>query len=162
MKRRTIFSQCRTYRYVLWREWDAINRAYALFVGLNPSTADEGQDDPTIRRCVGFAKRWGYGALCVTNLFAYRATYPEAMKAHKAPVGEENDKWLRAMAKNAAIVVAAWGVDGTHLYRDRAVIPLLGKELTCLGLTKHGHPAHPLYLKNSLEPIPFAMAVTNV
>jgi hypothetical protein len=66
------------------------------------------------------------------------------------------------MVKNAAIVVAAWGVDGTHLHRDQAVIGLLGKKLTCLGLTKRGHPAHPLYLKKSLEPIPFETAITNV
>jgi hypothetical protein len=155
MKRRTIFSRCRTYRYVLWRDWDAINHAYAMFVGLNPSTADEVEDDPTIRRCIGFAKRWGYGALCMTNLFAYRATDPEAMKAHPAPVGVENDRWLRAMAKNAALVVAAWGVNGVHLHRDQAVIALFGTELSCLGLTKGGHPAHPLYLKKSLQPIPF-------
>jgi hypothetical protein len=162
MNRQTILSQCRTYRYVLWREWDTINPAYAMFVGLNPSTADEVEDDPTIRRCVGYAKRWGYGALCMTNLFAYRATDREVMKSHPSPVGVDNDRWLVEMAKGAAIVVAAWGVDGAHLHRDQAVIRLLGKGLTCLGLTKSGHPAHPLYLKKSLKSIPFETAITNV
>ena len=81
MHRRTTFSSCRTYRYVLWRELDAANPRYALFIGLNPSTADEVADDPTIRRCKDFARRWGYGAVCVANLFAYRATKPAKLKA---------------------------------------------------------------------------------
>ncbi len=155
MKRQTIFSPCRNYRYVLWREWDTVSPAYAMFVGLNPSTADERSDDPTIRRCVGYAKQWGYGALCMTNLFAYRATDPKVMKAHPSPVGRDNDQWLKKAAKDAAIVVAAWGVEGEHLHRDHAVIRLLGNELTCLGLTKRGQPAHPLYLTKNRKPIPF-------
>ncbi len=96
--------------------------------------------------------------MCMTNLFAYRATEPEVMKAHLLPIGVNNDRWLLEMAKDAAVVVAAWGVDGAHLQRDQAVIRLLGNRLSCLGLTKHGHPKHPLYLKKSLKPIPFQAA----
>src|SRR5207249_5914720 len=106
MHRQTILSPCRQYRYVLWREWDKTNASYVLFVGLNPSTADETEDDPTIRRCMNYAKRWGYGALCMVNLFAYRATDPDAMKAHPQPVGTENDYWIRKMAREAGVVVA--------------------------------------------------------
>ncbi len=94
MKRQTILSKCRTYRYVLWREWDMVNTEYAMFIGLNPSTADEIEDDPTIRRCVDYATRWGYGALCMTNLFAYRETDRELMQKHPSPVGADNDRWL--------------------------------------------------------------------
>jgi hypothetical protein len=153
MKRQTILSPCRTYRYVLWREWDMMNPAYAMFVGLNPSTADELEDDPTIRRCVDYAKRWGYGALCTANLFAYRATEPAVMKAHPQPVGVDNDRWLTELATNAGVVVAAWGVDGVHLARDKAVELLLGEKLSYLKLTKDGHPGHPLYLKKTLKPL---------
>lgn len=155
MKRETILSACRTYRYVLWREWDMLNPEYAMFIGLNPSTADEIEDDPTIRRCAGYAKLWGYGALCMTNLFAYRATEREVMKKYPSPVGAENDRWLVECAREAAIVVAAWGADGGHRQRDRAVIRLLGRKLLCLTRTKEGHPGHPLYLKKSLTPVPF-------
>src|SRR5262249_29840293 len=142
MKRQTVFSACRSYRYVLWREWDKLNPEYAMFIGLNPSTADEVEDDPTIRRCVGYAKRWGYGALCMTNLFAYRATDRELMNRQPTPVGADNDRWLVECARDAAVVVAAWGADGGHLQRDRAVIRLLGRNLMCLSKTKKGRPGH--------------------
>lgn len=155
MKRQTILSRCRIYRYVLWREWDRLGPSYAMFVGLNPSTADETEDDPTIRRCVDYAKRWGYGALCMTNLFAYRATDRDLLKGYPSPIGADNDRWLVESAKSAAVVVAAWGIDGVHLQRDQAVIRLLGRKLVCLSKTKDGHPGHPLYLKKNLTPIPF-------
>jgi len=156
MKRETILSPCREYRYCLWREWDPTNQSYALFIGLNPSTADEIEDDPTIGRCVDFAKSWGYGALCMVNLFAYRATEPAVMKAHTAPVGIDNDRWLTEFANDAGVIVAAWGVDGAHLQRDKEVMRLLAGKLSCLVKTKHGHPGHPLYKKKSLKPSPFA------
>ncbi len=156
MPRQTVLSPCRAYRYVLWRGWDRANPAYALFVGLNPSTADEGEDDPTVRRCVAYARRWGYGAVCVVNLFAYRAADPRVMKAHPSPVGPDNDRWLLGQAKGAGVVVAAWGAGGTHRGRDQAVTRLLGGRLSCLRLTRDGHPGHPLYLPRTLGPVPFA------
>src|SRR5690349_7864679 len=106
-----VFSPCRTWRYELWVRWlSARPREYCMFIGLNPSTADEYQLDPTLRKCVGFAKRWGDGAMVMTNLFAYRATLPEDMKkAHIDPVGPDNDATLIRLARGAKIVVAAWG-----------------------------------------------------
>lgn len=154
MKRATIFSPDRKYRYTLWREWNIYNSTYAMFIGLNPSTADEIEDDPTIRRCIGFAKAWGYGALCMTNAFAFRATDPAVMKSDPLPIGPDNNKWLRRLSKDAGIIIAAWGVHGSFLDRDKAILKLL-PELDCLGVTKDGHPKHPLYLPKTAKPQAF-------
>jgi hypothetical protein len=123
-----------------------------MFVGLNPSTADEIKDDPTIRRCINFAKEWGYGGVCVTNLFAFRATKPIDMMKADNPVGVENDIWLYRIANNASIIVAAWGVHGTFSGRHIAVREML-PNLHYLRLTKNGYPGHPLYLPKTLTPI---------
>lgn len=129
---------------------------YAMFIGLNPSTADETKDDPTIRRCIGFAKAWGYGALCMTNLFAWRDTYPAGMKLAADPIGEENDLWLQRVAMSAGIIIAAWGTHGNFKSRNEAVIGHLSgfAELHHLGLSKDGHPRHPLYLSKACIPEP--------
>lgn len=156
MNRQTIFSTCRIYRYTLWREWVG-GDGYAMFVGLNPSTADETQDDPTIRRCIAFAKAWGFAGLCMTNLFAFRATDPKDMKAAADPVGPENDAHLLDIAAEARVIVAAWGANGVHKARDIAVRARL-PSLHCLRLTKDGHPGHPLYLPKTLVPVPMGMA----
>jgi len=98
MNRKTIFSEDRKYRYTLWREWKSLftrqQKEFVVFIGLNPSTADETKDDPTIKRCVGFVKKWGFDAFCMMNLFAYRTRYPSVMKAQEDPIGIENDKYL--------------------------------------------------------------------
>jgi hypothetical protein len=154
MQRDATFSPCRTYRYSLWRRWGAPSDGYAMFIGLNPSTADEIADDPTVRRCIAFARDWGYGALCMTNIFAFRATDPEVMKASASPVGPMNDATLLELSRNAGVVVAAWGTHGAFLNRDTHVRELI-PNLTCLKKTKYGFPGHPLYLKKSLVPIPF-------
>jgi len=125
-----------------------------MFIGLNPSTADETTDDPTIRRCVGFARAWGYDALCMVNLFAYRATNPADMEKDVEPIGTYNDYTLKKLASGAGIVIAAWGAHGTHLGRDAQVRALL-PTLHYLRLTKDGHPGHPLYLPSNLRPIPW-------
>jgi hypothetical protein len=125
-----------------------------MFVGLNPSTADETTDDPTVRRCIAFARDWGYGALCMTNLFAFRATRPEDLKSAAGPVGLENDHFLLRHAARAGIVVAAWGNHGAHLGRGAQVRALL-PHLHCLRRTGTGHPAHPLYLPKTLRPVPW-------
>lgn len=146
------FSACRRYRYDLWRRW--ADGPYCMFIGLNPSTADESADDPTIRRCIGFARTWGYSALCMTNLFAFRATDPKVMKSEEFPIGgHENDIALRSLADGAGVVIAAWGVHGAHQDRASAVIKMIPK-LHCLGLSKDGHPRHPLYLKGDCLPVP--------
>jgi len=145
------FSRCRRYRYTLWRRWDPARPA-VMIIGLNPSTADARQDDPTIRRCIGFARDWGYGGLVVTNLFAFRATYPADLKAAADPVGPRNDAWIRRMAGQVEIVVAAWGNDGAWLNRSTRICRMFCDRLHCLRLNAGGEPAHPLYLPAGLRP----------
>jgi hypothetical protein len=123
-----------------------------MIVGLNPSTADEVTDDPTLTRCINFAKSWGYGGVCMTNLFAYRATDPKVMKSQRDPIGAENDFWLHKLANDAGIVVAAWGNDGSYLNRSNMVVEML-PNLHYLKMNKSGEPAHPLYLKADLVPV---------
>ena len=98
------------YRYLLWRYWGEAKRL--VWVLLNPSTADARQDDPTIRRCVGFAKGWGYDGIQVVNLFAYRATDPRELKAVVDPVGPRNDEFIERAARGHEMVVVAWGANG--------------------------------------------------
>lgn len=143
-------SECRKYRYALWRIWDE-TKPCVMIIGLNPSTADQTQNDPTIIRCINFAKSWGYGGICVANLFAYRATEPSDMKASSDPIGIDNDAWLTRLAKEASIVVAAWGNDGGYLKRSLAVKNALFN-LHYIKMNKSGEPAHPLYLKGNLKP----------
>jgi len=123
-----------------------------MFIGLNPSTADETTDDPTIRRCIGYARDWGYAGLSMLNLFAFRATSPEDMKAAEDPVGPDNDCALTDMAEFAEVIIAAWGAHGTHLGRDKKVRKII-PNLHYLKMTKGGFPCHPLYLPKGLKPI---------
>lgn len=150
LKTDAAISTCRKYRYALWRIWDE-SKPNAMFIGLNPSTANEIDDDPTIKRCIGFAKSWGYGGLCMGNLFAFRATKPSDMFAASNPIGPENDKWLIDLSKNAGIVIASWGNDGCYLKRSTVVMRLI-PNLYCLKINKTGEPAHPLYLKRTYLP----------
>lgn len=127
------------------------------FIGLNPSTADETVNDPTITRCINFAKAWGYGSLHMLNLFAFRATDPTVMKAQGgAAVGPRNDEYLVSAARRAGLVVAAWGTHGVFRGREAQVRQAMAGEnlnLSVLRLTKHGHPQHPLYLPGSSVPV---------
>ncbi len=150
MKNTAALSDCRRYRFALWRTWDA-SKSYALFIGLNPSTADEKSDDPTLVRCINYAKLWGYGGVCMANLFAYRATDPVKIKEVNDPIGRGNNIWLAKLAKNAGIVIAAWGNHGAYLSRSDEVRQLL-PTLYCLKLNKSGEPAHPLYQKADIFP----------
>lgn len=151
--RRADFSDDRVYRYTLDIIWD---EALPLMqcVGLNPSTADEVQDDPTIRRVKGFARSWGYGGIVMTNLFAFRATDPKVMMAEPNPIGLRNNDALIATAKRCSIVIAAWGNHGLHHDRQSWAIKNL-PNLHCLRMTGAGCPQHPLYLPADLKPIPF-------
>lgn len=106
LKTDAVLSTCRKYRFALWRIWDE-SKPYAMIIGLNPSTADEKEDDPTIARCIGFARSWGYGGLCMANLFAFRATEPADIFAASDPIGPGNDEWLIKLADGAGVVVAA-------------------------------------------------------
>jgi hypothetical protein len=151
------------HRYKLWRKWGSA-KSYVAFVMLNPSTADGMQDDPTIRKCIGFAKKWGYQGIEVVNLFSYRSTDPDALfealsRSQEPTGGARNDQAIKDVVRNASVVVCAWGghkaakVDG----RDHAVRQLLAEcnvQPMCLGLTKgNRQPRHPLMLayKTKLE-----------
>lgn len=158
------FSPCRTYRYALRIIWDK-GRKPKMFIGLNPSTADEDNDDPTLRRCIDFAQRWGHGGLVMTNAFAFRSTDPEPMIAiGEAAIGEENTvRYLEHIASECAgKPIAAWGTNVRRvkwgpqgkLNRNDELKICMGP-LDCLRVTKEGYPEHPLYLPKTLEPIPF-------
>lgn len=143
------FSPCRNYRYCLFRLWNS-NKPTILFIGLNPSTADETTDDPTIRRCINFAKEWGYGSLFMGNLFAKRSTDPKKLKIFADPIGKENDNCLKQMALQSTMIVAMWGSMGSFLSRGIEVRKLFPK-LYILGLTHNKQPKHPLYLPSSTK-----------
>lgn len=151
------FSRCRRWRYLLWRRWDA-RAPLANFLMLNPSTADEFKLDPSCTRARNYASRWGFGGLIVTNLFGWRATDPGEMKAARDPVGRGNDRAILQAAKEAKVVVCAWGNHGAHLERADRVVESLrrnGIALSYLKLNGSGQPAHPLYLPAILEPAPW-------
>jgi hypothetical protein len=128
---------------------------------LNPSTADTNTDDPTIRRCVGFARGWGYGGILVVNLFALRATNPRQLRSHTNPVGRGNDRRIAAAVTEMDLVVCAWGSHPLAARRAETVLRILRRfracpEIRCLGITKDGAPRHPLYVKGDVHPTPFA------
>jgi hypothetical protein len=150
------FSPDRMYRYALWRARG--HGQFCMFIGLNPSTADETKDDPTIRRCMGFAKSWGYDGIMMFNLFAFRATDPDVMMKFKGDaVGPDNDIHISVAAedKQCGMMVAAWGAHGDHQARGHQVHQRWGHRLHHLGLTKDGQARHPLYLKADTKPFPF-------
>ena len=138
------------HRYTLRRDWNAQGKGILNFIMLNPSTADDVFDDATIRRCVGFAKRWGFSSLVVTNLFSYRAPDPKDLKrlAISNPalaVGDDNDRILTMQAHIADAIVCAWGNHGDLLHRDLHVCEMLKNyELFCIRRTINANPAHPV------------------
>ncbi len=153
-------SGCGRYRYALWRETGCLGgEGTVLFVMLNPSTADAEQDDPTIRRCIRFARDWGYAKLAVGNLYALRATHPAALASSDDPVGPDNDEWLTKLASNAWTTILAWGAHPMAQRRSRDVLQLVescsGGTAQCLGQTKSLAPRHPLYVRASKHPEPF-------
>jgi hypothetical protein len=148
-----VYSPCERYRYALTRVWGTGPRV--LFVMLNPSTATEVQNDPTVERCERRARALGYGGFRVCNIFAWRDTDPRAMRAAADPVGPANDAAIQDGALWADAIVCAWGTHGAHLDRGAQVETLLratGRTLTHLGLSKDGHPKHPLYIAYSQQP----------
>ncbi|WP_036483598.1 DUF1643 domain-containing protein [Myxosarcina sp. GI1] len=141
------------YRYVLWREWNS-NSKTVSFIMLNPSRADEKVNDPTITRCINFAKSWDYGKLEVVNLFAYRTSQPSQLKQTAAPIGKDNDKYILETVSRSDKVVLAWGNHGIWQRQDLYVLNLLKNytHLYCLGITKQNCPRHPLYLHRTTMP----------
>lgn len=148
MARDAGLSADRRYRYWLSRTWGA--ERPVTFVMLNPSTADAAVDDPTIRRCVRFAREWGYGGLRVVNLYAYRASRPETLFQADDPVGPYNDDHLRSAFADGGLVVAAWGARA-RVERVRQVVSF-APVLTALAVTRSGQPGHPLYLPVTATP----------
>ena len=150
--RGALFSNNRRHRYSLWRIWNPSLPRLAV-IGLNPSTADESIDDPTIRRCMGFSMLWGYGGLWMLNLFAYRSTDPSRLKIVDDPVGPENDDVILDVSTSSDLVIAAWGNHGDLNDRQNQVQNLLsGIDVHCLRRNKNGSPEHPLYLPRDLQP----------
>ena len=149
------FSADKKYRYLLGRRIGASERRL-LFIMLNPGSADESHNDPTIRRCMGFAKRWNFGVMEVANLFAFMTPYVAELRAAKEPIGSDNDKWIREALKAADRVILAWGNHGAYLERSRKVARMVSDvaQPYQLGLNKTGEPTHPLYLPASTLPTP--------
>lgn len=153
-----ILSECGRYRYRLWRRWNTgfYARRTLGFIMLNPSTADHAEDDPTIRRCIGFAKDNDFAAIHVVNLFAWRATNPAELTRAEDPVGRLNNDFLEEAALCSTRLVAAWGASKVPRLEERAtkaaeIAWYAGRPLSCLGVTKDGKPRHPLYLPKSAE-----------
>ena len=144
------FSTDRKYRYTLKHIWDS-TKDNIVFIGLNPSTADENKLDPTLRRIRGFASSWGYGSFTMLNAFAFRATNPSDMKSQDDPIGPENNSWIKLVCGSSDISIACWGVNGAFMNRGEQIRRMLDK-LYYIKLTKDGYPSHPLYLKKDLTP----------
>lgn len=145
------FDSSGAYRYELGRCWDSARPA-CTFVMLNPSTADETVLDPTVRRCLSFARVWGFGSLRVGNIFGLRSTDPRALYSNADPVGPDNLDALVAMAASSGLVVAAWGNHGLLRDQGARIRALLGPSVHHLGLTGQGQPRHPLYLRSGIVP----------
>lgn len=152
-----VYSDCSAYRYELTRVWEPSGEK-VLFVMLNPSTATEMQNDPTVERCERRARSLGFGAFRVCNIFAWRETDPARMRRTADPVGPDNDAAIVAGCHWADRIVCAWGSHGAHLERGPKVEALMratGRTLHTLGLTRHGHPRHPLYIGYAVQPRPW-------
>ena len=148
------YSECEKYRYCLFREWD-VRKKRAHFIMLNPSTATEYQNDPTVERCERRARSLGYGAFSVTNIFAWRETNPKKMEKVSDPIGPKNDGIIIETCKNSNLNIAAWGAHGSHRARGKEVKEILIKvklKIFSLGITKLGHPKHPLYISYQVKP----------
>lgn len=150
MERDAVISDCGKYRYLLRRAWDH-DRQRALFVMLNPSTADAEVDDATIRSCIRLSKSWGYGSFEVVNLFGFRSTDPEAMGEAEDPIGPRNDQVAIAAIARCDTAICAWGAHWMAEPRAPAMVRLIKAQnplAYCLGTTKSGAPKHPLYIKS--------------
>lgn len=148
MESSAIFSDCGRYRYVLSRHWE--DGETCVFVGLNPSTADDSKNDATVRKCMHFARSWGFAGISLVNLYARRCRYPQALLTSDDPVGPDNDIWLTRIIIDAPLAIAMWGNHGARTYGEGARRDILvmksRAEWHCFGRTKLKAPKHPLYL----------------
>jgi len=152
---RAIFSEDQQYRYTLRRDASPTGTGTLLFLMLNPSTADEVANDPTVTRCIRYARDWGFKRLFVANIFALRSTDPAKLLLHPEPIGLDNDRWIRTLAGAADQVVGAWGAHAAVVEREPQILELLRgtvDEIYCLEKSAAGHPRHPLYMPASLKP----------
>ncbi|MEY4938711.1 MAG: hypothetical protein RIQ93_446 [Verrucomicrobiota bacterium] len=160
MRNDCIFSADRRYRYTLIHRWDELLTPHPArgiaWICLNPSTADEHQLDPTLRRIRDFSATWGYSYFVMLNLFAWRATLPADMRRAADPVGPENDRWIAHWAGQVDRVMVGWGEHGAHLERHTAVLRLLDPAKTfCLQRNASTQPKHPLYVAKATKPALF-------
>lgn len=153
MRQGAEFSKDRQYRYALWRIWDA-SKPLVMFIGLNPSTANERSNDPTIRRVMRFAGEWGYGGFYMMNLFAMVTPYPRELEVASDPLGE-NDHWLVKVAVDCEMIIFAWGAFKEG-HERAATVASRFPGAYCLGKSQGGHPKHPLYLSKDTKLIPFS------
>jgi hypothetical protein len=149
-----ILDKDRKYRYMLKRQWGERNDNFINFVLLNPSTANETIDDPTIKACIKFAQNLNYDGFYVTNLFALRTKSPKVLKRNRNPIGEQNNKYIKKYAHKSKLVIVAWGNHGNLLNRDNEVLKILSRIQTphCLTITQSGNPKHPLYINKEMKP----------
>ncbi|SFV56482.1 hypothetical protein MNB_SV-14-19 [hydrothermal vent metagenome] len=150
MIKNTILSKDRKYRYFLSRVWDK-TKPMVMIIGLNPSTADETEDDPTTERCISFSKSWGYGGVYMLNLFAFRSTQPKDMFNELNPIGLKNDDYIKIYSKKVDIIICAWGNNGGYKNRSQYIREEFDN-LFYIKLNQTGEPSHPLYLKSDLLP----------
>lgn len=153
-----VFSDCENYRYALQKIWNPVGQLL-IFIMLNPSTATELVNDPTIERCERRARQWGFAGIQILNLFAFRATLPENMKKQSDPVGPRNDAFIIEAIESAkdgkCKIVCGWGTHGVHLSRDKEIYLMFnraGLDPSALKWTKDGHPQHPLYVSYNEMP----------
>jgi hypothetical protein len=157
MERSATFDSTGCYRYYLGRHWSQAGSSLTIIM-LNPSQADASRDDPTLRRCIGLAQGWGFGAIAVVNLFAYRSPHPRVLRQVADPIGPGNNAALAEATQQADQILLAWGNWGGWLARDRAVLELLiphQAKLRCLGRNRTGQPRHPLYIPRAAPLMPW-------
>ena len=152
-------SNCGQYRYELRRTWDR-SKGKVLFIGLNPSTADEASEDNTSRVCINYARKWGFGGLIIANLYAFRATLPKDLWNAENPIGPKNDAHLKKLIAEADMCLCAWSQLNKNPQRTQIVLEMIANPM-CLCILKDGSPGHPLYKSKNLTPIKYDFRFTS-
>ncbi len=154
------FSQNKKHRYCLWRIWDE-SKPKVMFIGLNPSTANETSDDPTIRRIKGLAYKWGYGGFYMLNLFPYVTAYPKELETKLEDEAEwQNAIWIEKTKSECEKIIFAWGAFDQAKIRAHSLVATIPNPY-CLAINKNGSPKHPLYIKGDTIPVPYKMKLVN-